>query len=196
MQTVISITATSPEGLRLVEVPAESHISVLYGADTDGFPGYLLSLQCSLNSSVNPSEIVCACCRLRSIPWSFTWGTPQGWDWLPETFIGPQGWTCTSFGPLPNRCLCTTSAWVQAMLPHCTKHMDPVRFCQQVKYCFQTPVWILPVPVRILQTPRFSLCRQPWSKLKGRRISIWRKEKQKQKTTLVFHLILPCHTCN
>lgn len=32
---MISITATSPEGLKLAEVPAESHISVLYGADTD-----------------------------------------------------------------------------------------------------------------------------------------------------------------
>lgn len=121
-------------------------------------------------------------------------GTPQDCNSLPETLVRPQSWNCTSFGPLPNRCLCTTSAWVQAMLPHCTKHMYPVRSCQQVKYCFQAPAWILPVPVRILHTTEFSPCRQqPWSKLQGRRTSIWREKKRKKKLwvfTLFYHAIL------
>lgn len=88
MKTVTSIPVTSPRGLKLVELPDESHVSLLHSSNT--VLGYLLLLssQCTFNASVNPFEIVRACCRLNSTYWGFIQGHHRTAIYSPRPLSG------------------------------------------------------------------------------------------------------------
>lgn len=67
IQTVVCFTVTSPEGLKLVELPEERHISLLHSTDSDRFPSYLLLSLSSQCTPCFPLIFLCACCMLKSI---------------------------------------------------------------------------------------------------------------------------------
>lgn len=162
---------------------------------TGRFPSNLLSLWspstfcCSFKLPV----IVCACCRLQSIQWGFMQGHSRTGMYSLRPLSGSQSWTCTSFGLLPVPCLCTTSAQLQAILSYCTKRMDPVFPCQQVKYYSQMPAQTLLIPIRNLYITEFRSHRQSGAKLKDRHIPFWREEIFLG-SPLFYHVILTIGT--